>query len=1061
MKNRRHRIFLKLLLMALSAGIAGRGLHFLKTQPPFHLRPSPSAAWDPNRAQEAYGHLLMAFEPNEGQFDPRRKFLCRGKGYRIFLNATEADLVLGDADPGSLSGGQGRRKTGFSKEVAPVSSFAVLHIGLKGANPGAELEGREKLPGVSNYFIGKDPSGWRTHIAHYARIRALDVYPGIDLEYYGCPGKDRGQLEHDFVVSPKGDPHAIRWEFQGAGQMKINKQGNLILTAGRGRLVLKPPLCYQVLGGQRREVECRYRLSGQNQVGFQVGDYDPTQNLVIDPVLVYSTYLGGNDSDIVFGMAVDGSGNTYLTGETTSSNFPTTPGAFQTALKSGSNAFVTKLNAAGTALVYSTYLGGSIGDAGDGIAVDSDGNAYVGGATGSTDFPTTSGAFQTAFKGPKGATTAFVTKLDPTGSSLAYSTYLGGMVFDICNGIAVDGGGNAYVTGRTFSGDFPTTPGVFQTLLNYKGIPGTGGNAFITKLNGRGSALLYSTYLGGSSTDQANGISLDKAGNVYVTGGAFSTDFPTTAGAFQPASKGTVNAFVSKLNPAGTALAYSTYLGGNQVDIGNGIAVDGDGNAYVTGQTSSGNFPTTAGAFQTALKSGSNAFVTKLNTAGTALDYSSYLGGSNSDLGRGIAVDSNGKAWIVGTTSSTDFPTTGPVQTALRGSGNAFVAAIDPAMVGKASSVFSTYLGGSNADQGTAIALDGGGNAYVTGITNSPDFPTTSGVFQSALKGARDNFYVAKINPSVSCVPSLSLQLKYNSGGNSNTYLWFQYKITNNGSTPVDATKVSFKVWFDNPITVYPVSPTYFGVINSTPPGNTLQETAASTRMGPCGAGNRAAVDEVEVSFAPWAGTYGGAQINAGGDFLSDANGILQLYQTGTNWFNDYSQIPPSQTGFNGDLHYGLYYNGQLVSGNEPCGATPFPTCPPGVSPQTARPFGSLFADQKATATPTVTPTPTPVFNRGGQPSLVAVPNVSKNGEPIQFRVSLGQAAPLRLALYDLSGTVLYKTAVEGQAGENTIIWNLQNGAGQKVASGFYVYKLSVDGAPEAQTKTGKVVVLR
>jgi hypothetical protein len=413
-------------------------------------------------------------------------------------------------------------------------------------------------------------------------------------------------------------------------------------------------------------------MKGKRQVGFRVAAYDPSRPLIIDPVLAYSTYLGGSGDDFGLGIAVDGAGSAYVTGQTLSTNFPTTSGAAQTTKAGGfSDVFVTKLDATGSAFLYSTYLGGSDFDFSLGIAVDGAGSAYVTGATRSTDFPTTSGAAQTT---NAGSVDAFLAKLDATGSALLYSTYLGGSSDDGGRGIAVDGAGSAYVTGDTSSTDFPATSGAAQTTN------AGGQDAFVTKLNASGSALLYSTYLGGSSGEVGQGIAVDGAGRAYMTGSTQSTDFPTTSGAAQTIyAGGFFDAFVTKLDATGSVLLYSTYLGGSGDDVGLGIAVDGAGSAYVTGQTFSSNFPTTSGAAQTTHAGGiADAFVTKLDASGSALLYSTYLGGSGFDIGQGIAVDGAGRVYVTGDTSSTNFPTTsGAAQTTHAGSFDAFVAKIE------------------------------------------------------------------------------------------------------------------------------------------------------------------------------------------------------------------------------------------------------------------------------------------------------------------------------------------------------------------------------------------------
>ncbi len=447
-------------------------------------------------------------------------------------------------------------------------------------------------------------------------------------------------------------------------------------------MVEHAPVVYQDGVGGRQAVPGRYELEGNSQVGFAVRAYDPTRPLVIDPVLSYSTYLGGSQDESTGGIAVDSAGNAYVEANTSSTNFPTTANALQPTKKGNPNVenlVVAKLNASGTALVYSTYLGGSQGDFGEGIAVGSAGNAYITGSTRSPDFPTVH-PLQTARPGlgTQGlAAEAFVAEVSAGGTALVYSTYLGGSKDDEGNGIAVDGSGNAYVTGDTHSSDFPTTAGAFQTKF---GGGSSSDNAFVTKVNAGGTALVYSTYLGGSGGDVGIGIAVDAAGNAYETGDTTSSDFPTT-NTVQSTPGGGV--FVAKLNASGTALAYSTRLGGsNNSDISYSIAVDGAGSAYVTGEVFSSNFPTVNALPASSGGSSGGAFVTKLNAGGTALVYSTRLGGSSGgDYGTGIAVDAAGNAYVVGSTTSTDFPTVHPVQATNAGHYDAFVTKIQTSLV--------------------------------------------------------------------------------------------------------------------------------------------------------------------------------------------------------------------------------------------------------------------------------------------------------------------------------------------------------------------------------------------
>src|SRR3989442_679598 len=515
----------------------------------------------------AYGKLPLSFEANQGQTEPQVKFLSRGSGYTLFLTSTEAVLMLTKADAHAK-----HRIPGEARLVEPEKGAGtVLRMKLLGANPAPAVAGVGELPGKSNYFVGNDPKKWRANVPTYAKIEYRDVYPGVNLVYYG----NQRQLEHDFVVSPGADPKAITLAFEGMDGVAIDALGDLVLRADGGEVRLRKPIVYQEQDGQRAVIPTRYVLKAEREVAFEVAAYDATKPLIIDPVLAYSTYLGGSGGDQGFGVAVDAVGNAYVTGFAGSSDFPTTAGAFQTAFGGGeADAFVTKLNPTGSALVYSTYLGGDGFDPGDGIAVDATGNAYVTGLTFSTNFPTTPGAFQTT---PKFASDAFVVKLNAAGTALVYSTFLGGDGFDQGHGIAVDAEGNAYATGGTSSTNFPTTTGAFRTTF------GGRSDAFVTKLNGDGSALVYSTYLGGFSSDRGNAIAVDAAGNAYVAGLTFSTNFPTTPGAVRETFGGIFDAFVTKLNPAGTALVYSTFLGGSSLDEGFGIAVDTAGSGYVAG----------------------------------------------------------------------------------------------------------------------------------------------------------------------------------------------------------------------------------------------------------------------------------------------------------------------------------------------------------------------------------------------------------------------------------------------------------------------------------------------
>jgi hypothetical protein len=688
------------------------------------------------RVSESYGKLPLSFEANKGQQDGQVKFLSRGSGYNLFLTNREAVMVL--TKPEEPAPQPAKKAAHATLSQKPKRQSIVLRTQLIGANPAGKVTGEEELQGNVNYFIGDDPAKWRTGVATYARVRYREVYPGIDLVYYG----NQGQLEYDFVVRPGADPACIRLSIPAARKMYVNEQGQLVVQTARGAARWNKPGIYQQASGTRHEVKGKYVLRRGHELSFEVASYDTARPLIIDPTLVYSTYLGGSGADYGYDIAVDNSGNAYIFGRTSSSDFPTTAGTFQTTNHGGADAFVTKLNPAGTALIYSTYLGGSNTDYTSEIALDTSGNAYVTGETLSSDFPITAGAYQTTFGGVRDA---YVTELNPTGSALLYSTYVGGSDVDTPHGIALDTAGNAYLSGETYSSNFPTTPGAFQTTI------GSSIDAFVTELNPNGTALVYSTYLGGSGLDYGYAIAVDTSGHAYVTGNTFSSDFPTTPGAFQTTFDGR-GAFVTEFNPTGTALVYSTYLGAGSTGLG--IAVDSSGNAYVTGNTFSSDFPTTPGAFQTTFGGSQDAFVTELNPTGTGLFYSTYLGGGGSDEGRSIAVDTSGNAYVAGYTSSTNFPTTAEAFQTTYGGGrdDAFVTELNPTGT---SLVYSTYLGGSDIDHGYGVALDASGTAYVTGDSDSDDFPTIAGSFHTTNQGSYDAF-VAKIDTASQIVLNAS-----------------------------------------------------------------------------------------------------------------------------------------------------------------------------------------------------------------------------------------------------------------------------------------------------------------
>jgi len=706
-----------------------------------------------------YARLPIRFEANRGQTDARVKFLSRGSGYTLFLTPAEAVLAL-QVNAGAHASARGRKSS--------RAETAVLRMKMVGANVAPSTEGVEQLPGGSNYIVGSDSSRWLSDVPAFARVQYKSVYPGIDLVYHGAGH----QLEYDFVVAPGADPGRVRLAFEGARAMRVDaSNGDLVMRVGGRELRQRAPVVYQEVNGVRREVASRYRINRRREVTFALAEYDATRPLVIDPTvsLAYGAFIGGVGVDTARDMALDANGNAWVTGVTTSLNFPVTPNAPQTVEGDGGvfgDAFVAKLSAAGDAILYATYLGGSQGDEAYGVALDPSGNVYMTGYTTSDDFPTTPGAFQTS---PQGRQDAFAVKLNPSASgaaALLYSTRLGGGFADFGEDIAVDGAGRMHVVGDTNSSSFPTRNAFDPT---YNGLfDGHLNDVFVAKINpaGAGNAdLLYSTFMGGSPQDFGLAVTLDSAGNTYVTGATSSNDFPTTPGAFQnvrgDATQGVgSDAFVSKMNLAASgaaSLLYSTFVGGNSGDTGYDITLDASGNLHIAGQTFSPNYPTTPNAFQTAFGGGlisgslrADAFATKLDInqpGAAALVYSTYLGGTFAgDVAYGVAVGPTGDIYLTGRTDSADFPITCTGVPA-QNQGGPFISRIDPSTPGANGLVYSSYFSGSSgADVAFAVALDAAANVYLAGSAFSPDFPSTPGGYRNPSGASGTEAFVSKLD---------------------------------------------------------------------------------------------------------------------------------------------------------------------------------------------------------------------------------------------------------------------------------------------------------------------------
>lgn len=815
------------LVAALVVGASGAAFHFA----PAARLSSDRGPQPVTRKAVSTVSLPLFFEPNQGQTDPQVKFLARGSGYGLFLTADEAVLELQHSAPSPFGSGQAKNSHQPSAVSTPHSAPSVIRMRLDGANSAARVSGAEPLPGKSNYFIGNDPAKWHRGIPQFARVEYKAVYPGVNLVYYG----NQGQLEYDFRVAPGAEPSQIALDFDGASAHLDS--GDLVLATAQGDVRFHAPHIYQHSGqgnsNAEKAIVGSFRQLAENKIGFAIGAYDHSRELVIDPILTYSTYLGGTigiESQVK--VAVGANSNIYLAGATTSTNFPATSNALQPNIAGTQNIFIAEINPSLQPiqqLVYATYLGGSQADNLAGIAVDANLFIYVAGWTTSPNFPTTSNAFQGSATGTHG----FLSKLNPGGNpQLLYSTYLAGNGVDTVTGLAIDNTAqNAYVTGATTSTNdqsngFPANPNGYQITSNGSS------QFFASKINTTGSgslSMLYSTYFGGGNpagaTTIGGGIAVDASGNMYITGGTNllgvtggngEKPFPlfnAQQSCLDEASKtvcsltnpSKLDAFAAKINPnvAGSVPVYSTYLGGQGDDIGLGIAVDSSGNAYVTGSTQSTDWipPTAITPFQTANGGGVDAFIAKIGNPGTnstsyPLTYFTYLGATGTDIGQAIAVDSLQAAHVVGSTSSPDLVTVNGLQT-YGLNGDAFVGLISTTASGVAVGDYLTYLGGNQLDQGTGIALDVNNSTYVSGTTLSPDFPISAvnPPYQGQLNGTQ-NAFVSKIG----ALSAIEVTVPKDSKGNftspspnpvaAGTQVAFTFDLTNTG--PDTATNVIF-----------------------------------------------------------------------------------------------------------------------------------------------------------------------------------------------------------------------------------------------------------------------------
>jgi plastocyanin len=677
--------------------------------------------------------LPLYFEPNRGQVSQSVRFLAHSGGGTLFFTSDGVTLSLPSTSQKSQGADSGSAASGAASASA-VAPSTVINLQFLGAGSAAQITGGSLLPGKVNYFLGSDPSKWHRDLPTYSQISYSALYPGISLLYEGAAGRLKGT----YTLAAGADATAIRWRYSGAQSTNVDSQGNLHVgvSGENSALVEQAPVAWQEIAGSHVPVEAHYSVAADGSIGFLVGSYDHSRPLTIDPGFVYSTYLGGEDVDRGHAIAADTAGNAYVTGLTHSLDFPIA-NAYQPVHGNDdelADSFVTKIGPDGT-MVYSTFLGGDGHDIGEGVLVDGSGNVYLSGSTGSSDFPTTAGAYQGT---PRGGFDIFITKLNSAGSGLIFSTYLGGSRGDAGAGIAVDSQGNVYVAGTTNSQNYPTLNAVQSQLSAFQDV-------FVTKMNANGTALVYSTYLGGEEIleEEGLGVAVNSLGEAYVTGFTDATDFPLMNPLKSSLVPGRTDAIVTKFSASGSSLVYSTYLGGDgSNETAHDIAVDADGNAYITGLTYSGNFPV-VNAFQPQPGGNGDAFVSKINNAGTAFVYSTYLGGFSIEIAFDIHVDQANNAYVTGYTGSEDFPVLNPFQPQYGGFYDAFVTKFAPS---GSALVFSGYLGGSSYEHGRGIT-SGGGNTYVTGLVSSEDFPIVN-AFQNEMggDGSFDDAFVTKIS---------------------------------------------------------------------------------------------------------------------------------------------------------------------------------------------------------------------------------------------------------------------------------------------------------------------------
>ncbi len=662
------------------------------------------------KQSQSFGKELL-FEVNESQAAPEGRFLARTGSYQLFLSDDGATFRFRQS---------------------------AVHLNFIDADAKGAVRGFSESAAKVNYFRGADPKNWRRNVPLFEKVRYSGLYPGVDAVFYG----NEGALEYDLVVAPNADPGRIRLQLQSYESPKITKNGDLVVSLPEGELRFHAPKAYQMSDSTRTPIQAAYSISPDHSVSFTIGAYDHAKTLVIDPVLSYSTFLGGSDDEGMFGIKRDSAGNIYLSGETSSIDFPIKNGV-QTVEGGDYDAFVSKFDPTGKHLIYSTYLGGSAFDHAVGVAVNGNGEAFVAGVTQSANFPTKN-ALQSTLKG---TANAFVAHLAKCGDELIFSTYFGGSGADGgAEDLTIDAASNVYIAGQMSSPDFPTTAGALQTVCDGpNAFPGICiGDGFVAKISADGKKLLYSTLLGGASYDGIGGIAVDQHGSAFLTGITESRDLPVL-NAFQAKLAGYGSAFVSELNPTGSKLIFSTYLGGSQFDSGTAIALGPEGEIWVTGQAGSPDFPLVK-AFQSNFVLGDHSFISEFSSNGETLLRSSFFGGSGYDIPFRIGVDAFGSPTVVGFTSSPDLPVTNAIQKTF-GGGNADAFAIK-ILPNSFTPLYATYLGGTGDEFGYAIYQEALGAVWMGGSTSSLTFPVLDS-FQSSYAGGPFDAYLSRFSLTI------------------------------------------------------------------------------------------------------------------------------------------------------------------------------------------------------------------------------------------------------------------------------------------------------------------------